>query len=331
LTDLSMLAVGGYATIFRARQESVGREVAVKVENFTLESERDQARFVREARATGRMSSHPHVVDLFDAGVTVDNHPYLIMELCAGSYQDLMPLKPPVVRDIGMKIADALADAHERGIVHRDVKPANILVSLFGEPALADFGLAILAEQRDPHITLEVMTPAYAPPEAFRRAEPAPPGDVYALCATLYALLSGAPPRWQQHQPPGILALIELFAEPIPAITGCPESLVAILRLGMANDAAKRPTARAIEELLATSSLDPSPRPLPPPRQPESPRLPALNEARPSSRPQRRPTHPHHLPASPIDGPPTMPTRPPSRLARLIMHLRSWWRAGSKP
>jgi serine/threonine protein kinase len=114
-----MLAVGGYATIFRARQESVGREVAVKVENFTLESERDQARFVREARATGRMSSHPHVVDLFDAGVTADNHPYLIMELCAGSYQDLMPLRPQVVRDIGMKIADSLADAHERGIVHR--------------------------------------------------------------------------------------------------------------------------------------------------------------------------------------------------------------------
>lgn len=266
LTDLSMLAVGGYATIFRARQVSVGREVAVKVENFTLDSERDQARFVREARATGKMSSHPHVVDLFDAGVTEDNHPYLIMELCAGSYQDLMPLRPHVARDIGVKIADALAEGHERGVVHRDVKPANILVSLFGEPALADFGLAILAEQRDPHITLEVMTPAYAPPEAFRRAEPAPPGDVYGLCATLYALLSGSPPRWQQHQPPGILALIELFAEPIPDITGCPDALVAILRLGMANDPAKRPTARALEELLLQVDLDPSHPAVPAPR-----------------------------------------------------------------
>jgi serine/threonine protein kinase len=312
-----MLAVGGYATIFRARQESVGREVAVKVENFTLESERDQARFVREARATGRMSSHPHVVDLFDAGVTADNHPYLIMELCAGSYQDLMPLRPQVVRDIGMKIADSLADAHERGIVHRDVKPANILVSLFGEPALADFGLAILAEQRDPHITLEVMTPAYAPPEAFRRAQPAPPGDVYALCATLYALLSGAPPRWQQHQPPGILALIELFAEPIPTIAGCPEGLVAVLRLGMANDPAKRPTARALEELLATCDLDP-PAVVPRPYAPAP------------SRPPRRPSHPHHFPSSPLDGPPTAPSRPPSRFSRLIMHLRSWWKAGPR-
>ncbi|WP_051105102.1 serine/threonine-protein kinase [Catelliglobosispora koreensis] len=262
LTEFSLLAVGGYATIFRARQAAVGREVAIKVENFKLESERDRARFVREAHATGKMSSHPHVVDLFDAGVTADNHPYLVMELCAGSYQDLMPLRPQVVRDIGVKIADALADAHERGIVHRDVKPANILVSLFGEPALADFGLAILAEQRDPHITLDVMTPAYAPPEAFRRAEPAPPGDVYGLCATLYALLTGAPPRWQKNQPPGLLALIELFTEPIPEVDGCPEELIAVLRLGMTNDPAKRPTARALEELLVNVDLNGGGRPV---------------------------------------------------------------------
>jgi serine/threonine protein kinase len=284
LTDLSLLAVGGYATIFRAHQSSVDRDVAIKVENFTLESERDRSRFVREARAAAKMSSHPHVVDLFDAGVTADNHPYLVMELCAGSYQDLMPLSPEVVRDIGVKVADALADAHERGVVHRDVKPANILVSLFGEPALGDFGLAILAEQRDPHMTLEVMTPAYAPPEAFRRADPAGPGDVYSLCATLYALLSGQPPRWQQHQPPGILALIELFAEPIPEVAGCPEALVAVLRKGMANDPAKRPTARDLSELLDRLSLDgtpPPPSPIPAPR-------PTPEEGPPTSKIRRR-------------------------------------------
>ena len=89
-----MLARGGYATVYRATQESVGREVAVKVENRTLESDRDQRRFLREARAAGRMSTHPHVVDLFDAGVTADQHPYLIMELCDGSYADRMRTRP---------------------------------------------------------------------------------------------------------------------------------------------------------------------------------------------------------------------------------------------
>src|SRR3989337_794718 len=103
-------------------QESVGRPVAVKVENGILENERDRRRFMREARAAGRMSSHPHVVDLFDAGVTHDGHPFLIMELCQGSYSERMrrqALTPAEARDVGVKIADALADAHQLGVLHR--------------------------------------------------------------------------------------------------------------------------------------------------------------------------------------------------------------------
>jgi serine/threonine protein kinase len=144
LTGLSVLARGGYATVYRAVQESVGRDVAVKVENRRLESERDQRRFLREARAAGRMSGHPNVIDLFDAGVTANGHPFLIMELCEGTYAERMrtnPLSAVEARDVGVKIADALADAHALGVLHRDVKPANILHSRFGEPALADFGL----------------------------------------------------------------------------------------------------------------------------------------------------------------------------------------------
>src|SRR5689334_13486317 len=138
------------------------------------------------------MSSHPHVVDLYDVGVTDDGHPFLIMELCDGTYADRLkqgPLSHVEARDVGAKIADALADAHSLGVLHRDVKPANILITRFGEPVLADFGLAILAEWRDVSITLDVLTPAYAPPESFRQAEPSPTADVYALCATLYALM----------------------------------------------------------------------------------------------------------------------------------------------
>src|SRR2546430_9158804 len=142
---LTVLAGVGYATVYRALQESVGRDVAVKIETRSLDTEHDRRRFMREARAAGRMSSHPHVVDLFDAGVLPDGHPYMIMELCEGSYADRLRaerLAPAEVRDIGAKIAGALADAHRLGVLHRDVKPANILVSGFGEPALADFRLA---------------------------------------------------------------------------------------------------------------------------------------------------------------------------------------------
>ncbi|WP_433055474.1 serine/threonine-protein kinase [Dactylosporangium sp. CS-033363] len=268
MTGFSVLARGGYATVYRAQQESVGRDVAVKIENRTLETERDRRRFLREARAAGRMSSHPHVVDLFDAGVTTDGHPYLIMELCDGSYAERMrtkPLTPAEVREVGFKIADALADAHSLGVLHRDVKPANILFSRFGEPALADFGLAILAEWRDVSITLDVLTPAYAPPETFRHAPPGPPADVYALCATLYALMRGRPPRWREDQMPSLLSLVDMFNDHIPDVPGCPDELMAILRAGMSNDDAKRPTALQLRDALIGLQLAPVPPVIVPP------------------------------------------------------------------
>ncbi|GAA2518707.1 hypothetical protein GCM10010201_14650 [Pilimelia columellifera subsp. columellifera] len=252
------MARGGHATIYRAVQDSVGREVAVKVENHRLENDRDQRRFLREARASGRLSSHPHVVDLFDVGVTEDGHPYLIMELCDGSYGDRMtsaPLSAVEARDLGVRIADALVYAHEFGVLHRDIKPANILYSHFNSAVLADFGLAILAEHRDTSVTLEVMTPAYASPEMFRHSHPSPPVDIYALSATLYAVMRGRPPRWREDVNPGLLTLMELFAEPIPDLPGVPTALIEVLRAGMANDAASRPTAAQMREMLSSVSL----------------------------------------------------------------------------
>jgi len=295
LSGLAVLARGGYATVYRAMQESVSREVAVKVENRTLESERDRRRFLREARAAGRMSSHPHVVDLFDAGVTPDGHPYLMMELCDGSYADRMktdPLGAAETRDVGVKIADALADAHVLGVCHRDVKPANILITRFGEPALADFGLAILAETRDASVTLDVLTPAYAPPELFRHSPPTSAVDVYALCATLYAMMRGRPPRWREDRNPSLVTLMELFSEPVPDIPGVPRALMDVLRAGLANDPARRPTAAQLRDMLAATPLEPTP--------------PATGVASPVG-PREQSQRPHTTPPPPVSPTPTPP------------------------
>src|SRR6476661_9945081 len=123
--------------VWQARQTTLNRLVAVKIDDRQLDSERERRRFLREAGAAGRMSGHSGIVTVHDAGILPDDRPYLVLELCPGGSLSawLAPEKrPPVqrVRDVGVRIADALAAAHARGVIHRDVKPANILIDAYG-------------------------------------------------------------------------------------------------------------------------------------------------------------------------------------------------------
>jgi tRNA A-37 threonylcarbamoyl transferase component Bud32 len=272
-----VLGSGGFATVYRGWQIAVGREVAVKIDSRPLRDERDQRRFFREVNAAGRLSGHPNVIDVYDAGTLADGRPYLVMELCpAGSLADELrrsgPMSAAQVRGIGIAIADALAAAHAAGVLHRDIKPANILVNRYGVVGLADFGLAsIVAATGEQSVTREALTPAYASPESFRYEEPTTAADLYSLAATLYALLAGRPPRFPADaSSPNPAAILFLHSKPVEDVPGVPPELAGVLRQCLAADPALRlQSAAALRDALAALPESPS-CPVPPQGQPAS-------------------------------------------------------------
>ncbi|MER6830393.1 serine/threonine-protein kinase [Streptosporangium sp. NPDC000563] len=258
-----VLGQGGFGIVYRARQLAVDREVALKVDNRVLVSERDRRRFMREVTSAGALSGHPHVAHVYDAGVLPDGRPYMVLELCpGGSLLDRMRaekrLPPAEVADIGIRIADALSAAHAAGVLHRDIKPANILINRYGNVVLSDFGLATMPSSgSEVSVTRESLTPAYAPPEAFELTEPAAAGDVYSLAATLYALLSGRPPRFPESGVVNIAVIMALHRLPVPDLPEVPPELTAVLREAMATDPARRtPSVAALRDALTDLRLE---------------------------------------------------------------------------
>jgi serine/threonine protein kinase len=262
MADWRAIARGGFAIVWEARQESLNRLVAVKVDERKLDSEAEQRRFLREAGAAGRMSGHPGIVTVHDAGLLGDDRPFLVMELCpGGSLTRWLTADPRPsqrrVREVGVRIADALAAAHLLGVLHRDVKPANILIDAYNNAGLADFGLAALIDPDMPlSETVEAITPAYAPPEVFAKKPVTEYADVYSLAATLYAVLNGHAPRWSETMElPSIPEMIKRQKLPIKRIPDVDKAFMDVLLNAMAEDPEDRPTAAQFRDQLAALNL----------------------------------------------------------------------------
>ncbi len=191
---------GGMATVWRAFDRRLGREVAVKVLSESLAAdERFRRRFEREAHHIASLS-HPNIVVVHDAGIDGD-HLFIVMELVKGRslrqlLADSAPLPPPVVARLAVDVLAGLAHAHEADILHRDIKPGNILVTESGVSKLADFGIAKATED-----TIDLTdygailgTVSYASPEQLSGDPVGPSSDLYSLGCVLYECVAGHPP-----------------------------------------------------------------------------------------------------------------------------------------
>lgn len=248
--DLQAIGRGATSTVYRARQEDYDRLVALKVLHVDVSDRRAQRRFGRERQLNGRLSHHPNVVTVLDSGFVDGRYPFLAMELLDhGSLSDRLASRGPfdvaTTLHIGVRIAGALATAHGIGVLHRDVKPQNVLLSRYGEPALADFGIASLLEME--HSMTAGLTPVHAAPEILEGADPSAAADVYALGSTLYTLLASAPPF---AGPPGegmLAQLLRITTSDLPALPrdDVDASLFDALRRAMAKQPDDRPASAA--------------------------------------------------------------------------------------
>ncbi|MEV6208369.1 serine/threonine-protein kinase [Kitasatospora sp. NPDC051914] len=198
-----VLGRGGMGTVWRAEDEMLGRIVAVKELRMTDAVDEDEkhrliVRTLREAKATARIR-HTAAVTVFDV-VEEDERPWIVMELVesrslADVVKDDGPLEPARAAAIALDVLGVLCAAHEHGILHRDVKPSNVLIGDDGRVVLTDFGIASV--EGDTSVTstgMLVGAPSYISPERARGKKPGPPADMWSLGGTLYAMVEGNPP-----------------------------------------------------------------------------------------------------------------------------------------
>ncbi|MGK5738337.1 protein kinase domain-containing protein [Micromonospora sp. URMC 103] len=297
---ISPLGQGGMGRVWKARDEVLHRDVAIKElvppPSLTNDERREmRERSLREARAIARLN-HINVVRIFDV-LRTDGDPWIVMEYVASkSLQDTLaesgPVSPARAVEIGLGVLGALKAAHKAGVMHRDVKPGNVLLGNDGRVVLTDFGLATIPG--DPNVTRTGMvlgSPAYIAPERARDGTAGPEADLWSLGATLYAAVEGKSPY---ARPSAIATLAALATEPLPPPKNA-GPLKPVLQGLLRKDPSERINAEVAERLLRRASgkrgrgislLDGVRRPGPNgPRVPRPTVVPAPRPAEPADRP----------------------------------------------
>ena len=242
--DAAVIASGGSALVYEALS-GTGERLAVKVLRGIHGSEVTR-RFDREITAGERLEGHPHIMRILHSGFTSADEPYLVMPLYpAGSLNDELehtgafPLHR-ATGDVAM-VADALEFAHQRGVLHRDIKPGNIMRANDGSIVVTDFGIARVVDAGITSATIGASTPLYAAPEVLAENEASVRSEIYGLGALLYALLAG---RASFSGSDNIWATMNrIRTETPPPILGVPAPVMRVIEQAMAKRPADRPAS----------------------------------------------------------------------------------------
>jgi len=251
---LAPIGEGGFGRVFRARQAALARDVAVKVLAASGMKDETVRRFERECRAIGTLSGHPNIVMIYDSGISRWGRPYIVMDfMSGGSFGDRLArsesVDPMSAVDAVVKIAGAVETAHRAGILHRDIKPENILLSAYGEPKLADFGVASIPGGYQTHTGAITASLAHAAPEVLEGQKATRAVDVYALGSTLFALIDGRP-AFSPTDDGGLQSLIaRTLTQPVPDLRtkGVPAQVCEVIERAMEKDPSHR--YGSVEEL----------------------------------------------------------------------------------
>ncbi|MGJ6964290.1 protein kinase domain-containing protein [Streptosporangium sp. G11] len=310
---LSVIGSGGMGNVWLAEDELLGRRVALKELILAPNGEHlsvRRRRVLREARAAARIK-HPGIVEVYDMFVE-DDLSWIVMAYVRGrSLQDLIergPLGERRIAEIGGRVLAALTAAHRADVLHRDVKPANILVGEGGEVFLVDFGIAhIVGESRLTSQNAFAGTLEYMAPERINGLPPGPPADLWSLGATFFHALEGYSPFFRGNVPATMKAIT--FDDP-PRLTRTGPLADAVVRL-LRRAPDRRMDARGLEGILRSIVADPPPAPSPPrPRPVPSPPAPDPAPHRPRPAPSPPPSGPAPSPHRPRPAPSPPPSGP---------------------
>ncbi|WP_083864435.1 serine/threonine-protein kinase [Nocardia brevicatena] len=263
LSEAQEIGRGGFGVVYRCVQKRLDRVVAVKVLSSDIDLE-SRERFLREEQAMGRLSGHPNIVDILQVDMTSGGLPFIVMPFCnRGSLEQVVhklgPLSWADTLRAGVKLAGAIESAHRAHILHRDVKPGNVLISPYGEPQLTDFGIARVPGGFQTSSSLITGSPAFTAPEVLKGDDPTVCSDVYSLGSTLFALLTGHAAFERRAGEKVVAQFLRITTQPIPDLReqDIPADVAAVIERAMAQDPQDRPvSAYEFGEMLRTAQVN---------------------------------------------------------------------------